>query len=215
MIHLPVSPHSSRVAVLHMAFRLLLISLIVTISTDTASQHMTLEYTMRRKTDVVGHLRVTRNVSGSSTMFSLESFVDARLIVPILANTREESVFEDGIMTRSVLYREMNGRQRANKTTTRIDGHYLVQTGRRTETLALSPIHHNIMSLYFAEPAYLTQVYSDGFQQFCPVEKISHNHYRVRFPNREQTDFLYENGICVKLHVQHALGTVIADLKGR
>ena len=176
------------------------------------SQDITREYTIKRKGDVVGHTLFTHASSASTTTLVLTSDVKAWFVVTFQANAREEAVFENEILTRSSIYRKMNGNEKVNKTTTLNGNRYLIRKGSKQEILDSYPIHFNLLSLYAFEPKRISKVYSDNYEKFFDVHKIGDQHYKVNFPGGNFTEYFYQNGICVKVHVHHSLYEVVIEL---
>lgn len=184
----------------------------IVISPNSFSQKTTLDYTINRKGDAVGHILFTQSCSADKTILKLESDVETWFIFTFVANALEEAIFENNIMTRSSIYRRMNGKEKVNKTTTLNGSSYVVQKGSKQEVLNHYPITHNLLCMYANEPKNFSKVYSDNFQQFFDIQKIGDQHYRVNFPDRNYTEYFYLNGVCVKLHVHHTLYEVTIEL---
>ncbi len=181
--------------------------------TAMSSQDVTLEYAIIRKGDQIGHMVVTKNTWHNETSIQLVTDISTRIIFSITAGGREEAVFENGIMIRSFLYRQFNGREKVNKRT-REDGHkYLIQTSSSSESFTEFPINYSLLSLYILEPKNITRAYSDNFEQFVDIQKLGTGHYRVRFPDRNYSEFFYQDGVCDRVEIHHTLYSVTMELR--
>ncbi|HLF65484.1 MAG TPA: DUF6134 family protein [Saprospiraceae bacterium] len=177
------------------------------------SQDKSLEYTINRKGDIVGHIFFTQSSLADKTTLRLESNVKTWFIFTFFANALEEAVFENDIMIRSSIYRQLNGKEKVNKTTTLNGSNYIVQKGSKQEVLNNDPIRYTLLNMYVLEPKNISKVYSDNFQQLFDIQKVGDQHYKVNFPDRNYTEYFYKNGVCVKVHVHHTLYEVTIELK--
>ena len=177
------------------------------------SQEKKLEYNIKRNGDVVGNIQFSQNTAGSRTTMKLESEVKTRFIFLFTAKGNEEAVYDNGIMTSSSIYRKMNGNVKADKKTKTSGNSYTIYKGNKTEILNNYPIRNNMLSLYAAEPVAVSKVYSDNFQQFLDIEKIKGQHYKIKFPDGNYSEYYYANDICTKVEVYHSLYSATIELK--
>ncbi len=176
------------------------------------SQEKKLEYQIKRNGDVVGNIRFKQNITGSRTTLLLESEVKTRFIFTFTARAKEETIFDNGIMTWSSIYRKMNGNVKADKKTKANGNSYTVYKGSKTETLNNYPIHYNMLSIYVLEPVNISKVYSDNFQQLVDIHKLAEHHYKIKFPDGNYNEYFYSNGICTKVQVHHSLYSATIEL---
>ena len=188
------------------ASRVLMLLLLTTILPALIfSQEKKLEYSVKRNGDVVGSVQFTQNSSGNRTTMKLESEVKTRFIFTFTARGNEEAVYENGILTYSSIYRKLNGNVKADKKTKVSGSSYVVHKGTKTETLNNYPIRYNMLSIYSMEPVNITKVYSDNFQQLLEIKKINNQHYKIKFPDGNYSEYFYENGICARVELHHSL----------
>ncbi len=177
------------------------------------SQERKLDYVIKRKGSEVGSLSFSLLSQGTKTWLKLESEVRTRFILLFTAKAKEESIYENGILTWSSIYRKMNGHEKANKKTRLSGNNYVISKGNESETLNNYPIRYNMLCLYTQEPSAGTQVYSDNFQQFLDIQVIAPHHYKIRFPDGNSSEYFYRNGICIKVKVNHSLYSATIELK--
>src|SRR5215510_14660413 len=144
--------------------KLTLIALL-SIAISTQAQQNKFEYTIKRNGDEVGTIHFTQGVAGNRTVLTMESEVNTRFIFNFKARAKEETIYDDGIMTWSSIYRKLNGNVKADKKTEASGTTYTVYKGTKTETVTNYPIRYNMLSVYISEPVNIPQVYSDNFQQ--------------------------------------------------
>ncbi len=192
----------------------LILALIVFALTLTMieAQNKTLVYTINRRGDAVGALNFTKSIAAHKTTLRLESDVNTEFVFNFLAEGIEESVFEHDILIRSSVYRELNGKEKANKATILEGSHYLLKKGTKQEVLSVYPIRYNLLCMYTMEPTNILKVYSDNFQEFFTIHRVGDHHYKVNFPDRNYTEYFYQNGVCIKMHVHHTLYEAMIEL---
>ena len=169
------------------------------------SQTTRLQYNIKRKGVNVGIISFYRQHAGARQVFRIESEVKTRILFLFTASGKEESVFENGVLTSSSVYQKLNGNEKLNKKTTLSGRSYIVHGGKHTETLINYPISYNMTCLYAMEPVAVAKVYSDKFQQFLAVQTVKDHHYRIKFPDGNYNEYYYENGLCKRVEVHHNL----------
>ena len=177
------------------------------------AQEKKLEYNIKRNGDVVGNIHFIQLVASNRTMLTMESEVNTRLIFNFKANAKEEVIYDNGIMVWSSIFRKLNGNVKVNTKTKANGNAYTVYKGSKTETLNNYPIRYNILSVYISEPANITKVYSDNFQQQIDIQKIADHHYKIKFPDGNYNEYFYTNGICSKIEIHHSMYSATIELK--
>ena len=182
---------------------LLLISLLV-LSTAW-SQKRTLRYLIKRNGSDVGELRFMEERNQGKTIYRLESLVKTRFIISFNATGTEEAVFNNGILVSSSILRKLNGNEKANRSIKASGNSYLSMGKGSEQKLDRYPIKQNMLCLYTKEPDYITEVYSDNFQRFVPIQKLNPRHYKITFPDGNSSEYFYNNGICTRIKINHTL----------
>lgn len=177
------------------------------------AQEKKLEYNIKRNGDVVGNIHFIQLVASNRTMLTMESEVNTRLIFNFKANAKEEVIYDNGIMVWSSIFRKLNGNVKVNKKTKANGNAYTVYKGSKTETLNNYPIRYNILSVYISEPANITKVYSDNFQQQVDIQKIADHHYKIKFPDGNYNEYFYINAVCSKIEIHHSMYSATIELK--
>jgi len=192
---------------------ILLIVMFLAVPQIAGSQNHTLEYVIKRKGNNVGALHFTQQLAGSKLLLKLESEVKTRMIFLFTAKAKEESIYENGILTWSSIYRKLNGNEKVNKKISLSGNKYIVSHGPRSEFSNNYPIQYNMICLYTKEPVHIKAVYSENFERFINIEVIAAHHYKIRFPDGNYNEYFYTNGICTKIKVNHSLYSATIELK--
>lgn len=191
------------------------LSLIVLLSVAISlnSQEKKLEYNIKRNGDIVGNIHFIQSVAGNRTVLTMESEVNTRFIFNFKAKAREETIYDNGIMTWSSIFRKLNGNVKADKKTKAVGNTYTIYEGNKTETLKTYPIRYNMLSVYLTEPIDVSKVYSDNFKKQIEIQKIATHHYKIKFPDGTSNEYYYTNGICSKVEIHHSMYRATIELK--
>ena len=92
---------------------LLLFALLIAI--PTLSQKTDLKYNIKHGTTVIGSFNVSINTAENSSSVTLESHVKTGFIISISINVKEESIFKNGVLQYSRVFREINGIEKINQ----------------------------------------------------------------------------------------------------
>lgn len=164
-----------------------------------------LEYSIIRKGEKIGKLLFTRRASGTEEHLQMRSEVKFSFLGQITAHAREDATFQNQILLRSSVFREINGRTKSDKKTERVGNQYRLLDDDDAKTLTSAGIQYNMLCVYFSEPLYRNSIYSDNYQRFLKVEKLAPHHYRIEMPNGDVNEYHYKNGICQRVEVNSFL----------
>lgn len=189
------------------------LTFLLTIALSLNAQERKLEYNIKRNGDIVGNIFFVRGIAGNRTVLTMESEVNTRFIFNFKATAKEETIYDNGIMTWSSIYRKLNGNVKADKKTKAIGNSYTIYKGSKTEILNHYPIRYNMLSVYLTEPSGISKVYSDNFQQQIAIQKIADHHYKIKFPDGNYNEYFYKNGVCAKVEIHHSMYRATIELK--
>ena len=177
------------------------------------AQEKKLAYSIKRNGDVVGNIQFVESIAGKRTVLTMESEVNTRFIFNFKAKAKEETIYDNGIMTWSSIFRKLNGNVKTDKKTKANGNAYTVYKGTKTETVNNYPVRYNMLSVYVTEPVSISKVYSDNFQQQIDIQKIANHHYKIRFPDGNYNEYFYTNGVCSKIEIYHSMYRATIELK--
>jgi hypothetical protein len=111
--------------------------------------------------------------------------------------------FVEGRLVSAVSEHEVNGdvKEKTHTKSVPKSSSYTVtfsgEDGEKKKNTELNePILNTVTSLYYKEPANVTEVYSERYGQMCAVKKISDGTYVVNLPDGKQSTYTYKNGLC-------------------
>src|SRR6476661_2210423 len=172
------------------------------LSLCSAAQEQKLLYAIQRNGEKVGDLHFQKLKTGTKTTYHLQSEVNVKMLLSICVKAQEQSVYENEVLQSSVVLRQVNGRQKANKQIRNNGKGLTVSDDGEKRELKNYLVRYNSHCLYSTEPVYYTNVFADNYQQFVPIQKVAEHHYRVAFPDGNSNDYFYENGVCRKVKVK-------------
>jgi hypothetical protein len=192
---------------------LLLVFLLLLLVVAVAAQERKLQYSVKKGNNIVGYMTILLKDSQNTNVIKLYSDVNVRFIIKIALKDVEESIFKEGYLVSSNLYREVNGNEKANKKHNVFSAGYIVESKNRRDTVYCSRISYNLMSMYRAEPVTIKQVYSENFEKFLAIEKVGVHTYRLQLPDGNYQKYFYKGGICVKVELHNSFYMVTMELK--
>ena len=172
------------------------------------------QYEVKKSGSRIGEIIITNVVAGATSSVSLVSAIKFRFVFLFTANSKEEVVFANGIMTYSAIYRQQNGDIKMNLKTRKAPGNYVIAINEKNEVeLNIPTINYQTLCLYTTEPTLYRQVYVDRFQQMIAIQKICEHQYKVVFPDDNYNEYFYQDGICKTVKVHQSLFNVQIELK--
>jgi hypothetical protein len=160
----------------------------------------------------VGAMYLTQIQSGDELSLKVTSNIQMHMLMSIKVNVAEESSYKQDKLISSSVYREVNGKEKANRQTRYCNGCYEIITEGKRSVLNKTSIQYNLVRLYCREPIGFTQVYSDAFQQFLNLKALSAHKYRLELPDGNFNVYSYQNGICSKVEVHSTFYTIQMQL---
>lgn len=178
--------------------------LICSLSSAFAQQS---RFNIKRNGEIIGQMYFQQKEEGENTYLTITSKVQTRFLFKINIETEDQAHFKNGRLLTSNVNRIVNGNAKQAKKTNWLNNVYQLKSGDKTSTLS-QPINYNMMLLYTREPVNISEIYSDNFQCFIPIQKNGAHHYRINLPDGNYNDYHFENGICKLVIVNHSLYTI-------
>ena len=190
--------------------RLLIPLVLFTIS--SIAQQQSHHYAVLYKGKNVGTMYLTQIQTGDALSVKLTSKVKMQMLMSIKVNVAEEASYQQDKLIYSSVYREVNGKQKANRQTKYCNGCYEIITEGKKTVLKKTGINYNLVRLYCKEPVNITQVYSDAFQQFLNLKAIGAHKYKLELPDGNYNVYNFQNGICSRVEVHITFYTIQMQL---
>lgn len=171
-----------------------------------------MKYDVKKGDKVIGTFTVAETNTAVSKFIKLESHVKTSFIVSIAVDAKEECFFQNGLLSQSAVYRKVNGSEKVNKKHSLYGTGYVIEAGKKKDTICCIKILNNLMNLYCTEPVNTVKVYSDTYQKFLTIEKLETHIYRIDVPDGSYNKYFYKDGKCNKVEIHQTLYTIVMVL---
>jgi hypothetical protein len=176
------------------------------------SQHQTLNYKVIHNGNAVGQIQLQHTMEGSDVFIKVTSNIKMRFIMTFQVNAEEDSHYHDGKLVFSQVHRFVNGKSKINKSTKANGNSYQLSDDGKISSLNQNLINYSVSMMYLKEPMGLSLIYSDNYQKFISIKKVTDHTYRLFLPDGNYNDYSYQNGICNRVEVHTSLYTVQIQL---
>lgn len=194
------------------AYRATLLCIFLITMQTAIAQETTLHYTVKKGDKNIGTFTVVEQSSSVAKTIKLVSHIKTSFIVAVSVDAEEESHFQNGVLSKSSVYRKVNGDEKLNKKHSYCGNGYVVYNNRQKDSVCCIKIGYNLMCLYNAEPVNISKVYSDNFQQFLSLKALGSNKYRIDMPDGNFNIYHYSNGKCITIEMHHSMYTITMQL---
>jgi hypothetical protein len=181
----------------------LLVALLMVIG--SFAQDKRLSYTVKKNGKDIGTLVFKETITGQRITHLMFSDIKVRFVLSIHAKGKEEAIYDNGILSFSRTFQKMNGEVETDNTTIKKNNSYLISSGSDSSILKTFPIYFSMASLYGTEPLQYKEVYFDKYKKLLPIQAIGPHHYKIVFPNGNNNEYFYNNGICTRIKVNAVL----------
>ncbi|TNJ44687.1 hypothetical protein KFZ70_01520 [Tamlana fucoidanivorans] len=186
--------------------KLLLTLFTVTISFASNTDPNThLTYNVVRNNHVIGTISINRMFSEDSIAYYLESKIQAKALFKFVIIGKETSIYKDGLLTYSSIFRKVNNKIKANHKLVFKGVTYKNLNADKHHQLNHTKIHRNLVTLFFVEPKGVSEVFCDFEKRMVRLEYLGHGKYKVIFNGGKYNIYHYRNGKCVKIEANSTL----------
>ena len=162
-------------------------------------------YNVVKNNTIIGSIKVSIDVIGDSTIYLLESTIKTKYLVKFNIFSKEKSVYKNGLLVYSSIYRTLNNKVKANHSVTLKDGQYKLEMSDKLKELEVEMIRSNLITLFFQEPLNIKETYSDNLRKLVRVTSLNRGKYKVDFSNGKYNIFHYKNGKCERIEAVNSL----------
>ncbi|MCR8668306.1 hypothetical protein NO995_11485 [Aestuariibaculum sp. M13] len=166
---------------------------------NTVNTSEALTYKIVKNNTTIGFINIEKQVESDVTTYVLKSHVEAKFLVNISILCNEKTIYKNGVLIYSSVYRKVNGKVKANHKLLRESGRYTLFYDNKKQLLELDELTQNLITLYFEEPKTIRKIYCDNQKQEIVVTPLNKGCYRVDFEKGKYNVFHYKNGECVKI----------------
>lgn len=153
--------------------------------------------------DKVGYLKVSQQQQGSRTTVKSETVLHISMVLSVDLRVTFESIFEGGNLIQSVTESYRDGELSEQNKGFRSGAHYHVDKDGHRLTVNSPRIEYSVTNIHWIEPKNITQVYSERWGEFLPMEKLADGGYGLHLPSGEVNYYRYSGNIATYLKVNH------------
>ncbi|MEO8583233.1 MAG: DUF6134 family protein [Flavitalea sp.] len=190
----------------------ILLILFLSTGTPLVSQHQTLHYKVIHNGNSVGKIQLQHTKDGNDVFIKVTSDIKMRFLINFQVNAEEDAHYHEGKLVYSQVHRFVNGKSRTNKSTKALDGSYQLNDDGKITSFNYKQINCTVSMMYVMEPYAMAEIYSDYYQQFIRIKKVTDHKYRLFLPDGNYNDYTYVNGVCNIVDVHHSMYTVQIQL---
>lgn len=177
---------------------LFIVMLFLFVQNGNAQDH-NLSFEVWKNKSLIGTISMNEKINLDSVVYDLTSEIKAKVLIKLNVTGIEKTIYKNGVLVYSSVYRKLNSDEKVNKKLLFNDGkYYLINRGRK-RALSIDKIKGNLVTLYFYEPINISQVYCDNHNAMASVVLIGTGKYQVNFPDGSYNVFYYKNGKCKKV----------------
>lgn len=190
--------------------RLILIIMVLSllVSCILFSQSRLLNYKIIRNGNESGWVKLNKNVNGKTSIISMASEIKIKMIILFTVISNEYVESKDTQLIHCYVFRKVNGSIKADVHTRFTGNTYEKESASGKEKLNFQPAGFTVLDLYFQEPSGVAKAYSASHQQNLSIKRQKAGVYKLYLPNGDTNEYYYENGLCVKVKIDHSLYSV-------
>ncbi|WP_298237844.1 DUF6134 family protein [uncultured Algibacter sp.] len=189
--------------------RLLILFALLVVTSSYANgnnpNNKTIAYKVVKNNKNIGTIKVIKIYKDNAITYKLESKIEAKYLLKFHIVGSEQSIYKNGALVYSSVYRKVNNKVKVNHTVALKNGQYTVKTKNEEKALELETIYNNLVTLYFNEPKRVKSIYCDNIKKNAPVEVLENGKYKVEFTRSKYNVFHYKAGKCIKIEAFSSL----------
>lgn len=185
----------------HLKAKIVFVALLFFLKMSSNAQSQNLSFEVWKNNSHIGNISMTEKINSATVVYDLSTKIKAKVILSFNVTGIEKTIYKNGLLIYSSVYRKLNSMEKVNKELHFNNGKYRLINRGRISTLQVSKINTNLVLLYFNEPVNISQVYCDNHNSMANIVLIENGKYRVTFPDGSYNIFYYQNGKCKKVDV--------------
>lgn len=166
----------------------------------------TLNFDIYKGSQKIGDLTVEKTTSQNKVRYEANSESYFRIIFENEWITRSSAEFVNEELAYCMAKTIHNGKVKEHTITKKTGDSYTYYQHPDVSVKKKSlPFHHSTLGLYYFEPKETKMVFSENFQQLCPVKPLGNNTYEVTLPEGKINHYVYQNGQLMEIKVFRTL----------
>lgn len=162
----------------------------------------TLLYDIYKGDDVIGEITIEKIISEDTVHYEANSVATFRILFLNELSTHTSSGYVGNVLEYARSKIVLNDKIRQHSTS-RKEGefyHFYQYPDERTKK-KVSPFPISTTALYYQEPVGLDQIFSENYQESCPIKVIGANAYELTLPDGKVNQYFYKEGALLEVKV--------------
>jgi len=166
-----------------------------------------LHYNIVSNSYKIGDLYVSKSQNGDETVYQAKSKTEIKLFVKVEVSYNLDVIYKNKQLLFSSISTYLNGKLHTNTTAEKSKNGYILVNNEHQNRL-FKEITYSGVKLYFNEPKNISLVFSEFYNSFNPIKKISNHKYLLtNSENGNTSEYYYQKGILTKAVIHHTLMT--------
>ena len=168
------------------------------------------KFNIMKGDDKLGSITATKKTVGTTVSYNVISKATFRVIFKYVRETFMDIIFIDGIMESSITKQTMNSELKDHRVTKRNGKGYDCTKNPDNEKFKINELVSFCTSmLFFKEPIDQTKIYSDSYQELCPMKKLGPGFYELVLPEDKVNHYIYKNGELQEMRVFRTVADLV------
>ena len=182
----------------------LLLPFFLLLATPSAAQ--TLNFGIYKGSDKIGDLVVEKTITESKVRYEANSKSYFRIIFQNEWKTSSSAEFVNEELAYCMAKTTHNGKVKEHAITKKTgDTYTYFHLPDISVKKKAGPFRLSTLGLYYMEPTDIKMVFSESFQELCPVKPLGNHTYEVILPGDKINHYVYENGQLMEIKVFRTL----------
>lgn len=162
----------------------------------------TLSYDILKGDEKIGDLKVEKIITKNKTRYKANSKSTFRIIFENELITQSMADFENDEMAFSMAKTIHNGKIKEHSVTKKSgEGYHFFKHPEKRSQKKSAAFKLSTLLLYFMEPKGVTKIFSENYQELCPLRELGNHTYELTLPGGKINHYVYIDGQLVEIKV--------------
>ncbi|MES2649507.1 MAG: DUF6134 family protein [Bacteroidota bacterium] len=169
-------------------------------------------YNIIRNNKIIGNLTVSSIKKNNQLFVRNEAKFNIQMVGSFAATAIATNTFRENTLMHATVQRTLNGKVKTDNEIKFNSGKYQVVKGKSSQEIK-RVINYTVSSLFFIEPANVSEVFSEVYLQFLKVKKLAPAVYETNLPDGGLMTYTYHSGMLTNVVAKTNYATVQYQLK--
>lgn len=185
--------------------------MVILLFTASYSMAQVLEYEIVKGGKAIGQMTVVKKQIGDSTLYSIESVTNYRVLVTLRVEYDVYEYYYKGVYQSGKSHSTLNGATQSDIKVRKNNNNYEIT--RVSDILTYrGEIRYSIPEIYFSEPVGRTSIFSQAFGVDLEISPLGNHRYQISSEDGKNI-YSFKNGICSEVRVNRSYAVFYIRLK--